>query len=124
MNPSSRWYRRNKGVSEGRKAGGNFKSAADGHTQKSSLSGDGNVGSNCNGNVVGNTDGYVDDDGGGRKRKWTKIGNVNGDSNVDGNVNAAAAVDRVVTAAERQQSNKEGGRNGNSVGDSGVDDDG
>ncbi len=44
---------KNRGVGGGGKAGDNNKSAEDGHTHQSTLSGDGNGGSNC--------DGYVDD---------------------------------------------------------------
>ena len=62
---------KNRGVGGGGEAGGNNKLAADRHTQKSTLKGDGNGGRNCDGNVDGNldVDGYVDDDGGSGKRK-------------------------------------------------------
>ncbi len=69
MNPSSRWRLQKQRRQRGVKADGNNKSAADGDTQQPNLSGDGNGGSNCDGEVDGNVDGYIDDDGGGKKRK-------------------------------------------------------
>ncbi len=45
---------KNRGVGGGRKAGDNDKVAADRQTQQSILSGDGNGGSNCDGNVSDN----------------------------------------------------------------------
>jgi hypothetical protein len=54
MNRSYDGGRKNRGDGGGGKAGDNDKSAAKGHTQQSTLSGDGNGGSNCDGNVDDN----------------------------------------------------------------------
>ncbi len=54
----------NRGIGRGRKAGDNYKSVADGHRQRSTLSGNGNDGSSGNSDSNGN----INDDGGGRNR--------------------------------------------------------
>ncbi len=102
MNRSSRWQRQKQRRWQERKswwqAGGNDKLAADRHTQQSTLSRNGNGGSNCDGDGDGNVDGYVDDNGSGVKRKPTKNGNVNCDGDRNGNVYSLTAID----AHERQ----------------------
>ena len=68
---------RNRGICRDGKAGGNNKSAADGHRQQSTLSGKGNVGRNGDGdsdgegngkcNITINVGSHIDDHGSSRK---------------------------------------------------------
>ena len=84
----------------GKKAGGNKKLVADGYTQQSTLSGEGNGGSNCDGVLAAMSKATLMPMVVAEKTS-TKNGNVHGDGNSNGDVNVVAAANRVVTAAER-----------------------